>query len=160
MSHPSGTLAGTARPKRRATPARFGRYLIRRGSTNELYSEYVQGDGVTTRRPAGPDRRRGEAAFHQPQRPAGGGRPAGAGAARRGHGLRGDPAVPGALPRRRVLRLRRPAAGRPGGSAVTPVLVDTSVALKWFHEEGEAEVAEARAVLAAHQATRITAYLL
>jgi predicted nucleic acid-binding protein len=43
---------------------------------------------------------------------------------------------------------------------VTPVLVDTSVVMKWFHEEGEAEVAEARALLAAHQADRITAYLL
>jgi predicted nucleic acid-binding protein len=43
---------------------------------------------------------------------------------------------------------------------VTPVLIDTSVALKWFHEEGEAEVAPARAVLAAHQSERITAYLL
>lgn len=43
---------------------------------------------------------------------------------------------------------------------MTAVLVDTSVALKWFHEEGEADVPEARAVLAAHQDERITAYLL
>ena len=43
---------------------------------------------------------------------------------------------------------------------MTPVLLDTSVVLKWFHEEGEAEVAQARAVLAAHQAERVTAYLL
>ena len=43
---------------------------------------------------------------------------------------------------------------------MTAVLIDTSVALKWFHEEGEAEVAPARAVLAAHRAERITAYLL
>jgi predicted nucleic acid-binding protein len=31
------------------------------------------------------------------------------------------------------------------------MLADTSVVLKWFHEEGESEVAEARAILDAHQ---------
>lgn len=31
-------------------------------------------------------------------------------------------------------------------------LVDTSVVLKWLHEAGESEVAEARALLAAHRA--------
>jgi predicted nucleic acid-binding protein len=43
---------------------------------------------------------------------------------------------------------------------MTAVVVDTSVALKWFHEKGETEVAEARAVLAAHRSERITVYLL
>jgi len=43
---------------------------------------------------------------------------------------------------------------------MTAVLVDTSVVLKWFHEEGESDLAEARALLAAHRAERITAYLL
>lgn len=32
------------------------------------------------------------------------------------------------------------------------LLVDTSVLVKWFHEQGEHEVAEARALLAAHRA--------
>lgn len=31
------------------------------------------------------------------------------------------------------------------------LLVDTSVVLKWFHEEGESEVAEARTLLQAHR---------
>ncbi len=43
---------------------------------------------------------------------------------------------------------------------MTAVLLDTSVVLKWFHEEGEAEVDEARALLAAHESGRIAAYLL
>src|SRR5262249_51596260 len=43
---------------------------------------------------------------------------------------------------------------------MTAVLVDTSVVLKWFHAEGEGDLAEARALLAAHRAERITAYLL
>jgi len=32
------------------------------------------------------------------------------------------------------------------------LLVDTSVVLKWFHEDGESEVAEARTLLEAHRA--------
>ena len=34
------------------------------------------------------------------------------------------------------------------------LLVDTSVVLKWFHDEGETEVAPARALLDAHRAGR------
>ena len=34
------------------------------------------------------------------------------------------------------------------------LLVDTSVVLKWFHEQGEAEVQEARALLQAHREGR------
>jgi predicted nucleic acid-binding protein len=34
---------------------------------------------------------------------------------------------------------------------VTAVVVDTSVVIKWFHAEGESEVVEARALLAAHR---------
>lgn len=33
---------------------------------------------------------------------------------------------------------------------MTRLLVDTSVLIKWFHAEGEAEVEPARAILAAH----------
>lgn len=40
------------------------------------------------------------------------------------------------------------------------VVCDASIVLKWFHEEGEAEVDEARAVLAAHQSGLVTAWVL
>lgn len=40
------------------------------------------------------------------------------------------------------------------------VVVDTSVAIKWFHDAGEAEVTEARAVLDAHVRGTITVGLL
>ncbi|HSV64903.1 MAG TPA: PIN domain-containing protein [Mycobacteriales bacterium] len=40
------------------------------------------------------------------------------------------------------------------------VVVDTSVLLRWFHAEGETEVAESRAILAAHLRHRLRAYLL
>jgi predicted nucleic acid-binding protein len=43
---------------------------------------------------------------------------------------------------------------------MTDVLCDTSVVLKWFHDEGESEVAEARAILAAHRAGELTAVVL
>lgn len=39
-------------------------------------------------------------------------------------------------------------------------MVDTSVLLKWFHAEGEGEVAESRAVLAAHRDEVLTAHVL
>lgn len=43
---------------------------------------------------------------------------------------------------------------------MTAVVCDTSVVLKWFHSEGEEEVAEARALLAAHRGGRLTASIL
>ena len=43
---------------------------------------------------------------------------------------------------------------------MTAVVVDTSVVIKWFHAEGESEVREARAVLAAHRDEVLTAYIL
>lgn len=43
---------------------------------------------------------------------------------------------------------------------MTTVVVDTSVLLKWFHSEGEAEVLESRAVLAAHRDEVLTAHLV
>lgn len=43
---------------------------------------------------------------------------------------------------------------------VTDVVCDTSVVLKWFHHEGEQEVDEARALLAAHQSGLLTAWIL
>ncbi len=43
---------------------------------------------------------------------------------------------------------------------VTDVVCDTSVVLKWFHHEGEQEVDEARALLAAHQVGLLTAWIL
>lgn len=43
---------------------------------------------------------------------------------------------------------------------VTDVVCDTSVVLKWFHHEGEQEVAEARTLLAAHQSGLLTAWIL
>jgi len=45
-------------------------------------------------------------------------------------------------------------------SAVTRVLVDTSVLVKWFHSEGEAELSEARAVRTAHQSGEVRAHIL
>jgi len=41
-----------------------------------------------------------------------------------------------------------------------PVVVDTSVLLKWFHTDGESEVPQAQAVLSAHRAELLTAYVL
>jgi predicted nucleic acid-binding protein len=40
------------------------------------------------------------------------------------------------------------------------LLVDTSVAIKWVHEEGESEVVEARRLLAAHRAGDVRLLLL
>ena len=38
---------------------------------------------------------------------------------------------------------------------VIDVVSDANVALKWFHAEGEEEVAEARVLLAAHRARTV-----
>jgi predicted nucleic acid-binding protein len=43
---------------------------------------------------------------------------------------------------------------------VTALLCDTSVVVKWFHESGEAEVAQAREILDAHAAGTLTANVL
>lgn len=43
---------------------------------------------------------------------------------------------------------------------MSSVLVDTSVLIKWFHEEGEQEVAAARALRDAHAAGALDAYVL
>lgn len=40
------------------------------------------------------------------------------------------------------------------------VVVDTSVVLKWFHTENEAEVVESQAILAAHRDEVLAAHLL
>lgn len=40
------------------------------------------------------------------------------------------------------------------------VVVDTSVVVKWFHSENEAEVGESRAILAAHRDELLTAHVL
>ncbi|MGH3974033.1 MAG: type II toxin-antitoxin system VapC family toxin [Pseudonocardiaceae bacterium] len=40
------------------------------------------------------------------------------------------------------------------------VVVDTSVIVKWFHAEDEAEVGESRAILAAHRDEILTAHVL
>ena len=40
------------------------------------------------------------------------------------------------------------------------VVCDTSIVLKWFHEEGEKEVEDARGLLEAHRAGRLTAWIL
>jgi predicted nucleic acid-binding protein len=43
---------------------------------------------------------------------------------------------------------------------VTDVLCDTSVVVKWFHEQDEREVGPSRAILEAHAAGRLTALVL
>ena len=43
---------------------------------------------------------------------------------------------------------------------MTAVLCDASVVLKWFHHEGEQGVEDARKLLAAHRAGRVTAWIL
>ena len=43
---------------------------------------------------------------------------------------------------------------------MTDVLCDTSVVVKWFHESGEGEVFQARAILDAHVAGTLTANVL
>lgn len=43
---------------------------------------------------------------------------------------------------------------------MTAFVVDTSVVIKWFHAEGESEVAESRALLAAHRDELVTAHVL
>jgi predicted nucleic acid-binding protein len=48
--------------------------------------------------------------------------------------------------------------GRDGPGVI--VVVDTSVVVKWFHAENEAEVAESRAILAAHRDGVLTAHIL
>jgi predicted nucleic acid-binding protein len=43
---------------------------------------------------------------------------------------------------------------------LTEVVCDTSIVLKWFHDEGESDVEEARALLTAHQSGRLTTWVL
>lgn len=43
---------------------------------------------------------------------------------------------------------------------MTRLLVDTSVLIKWFHAEGETEVAPARAILSAHARGDVTAHII
>ena len=43
---------------------------------------------------------------------------------------------------------------------VTDVVCDASIVLKWFHDEGEKDVDEARVLLSAHQAGLLTAWIL
>jgi predicted nucleic acid-binding protein len=43
---------------------------------------------------------------------------------------------------------------------VTDVVCDASVVLKWFHDEGEAEVEDARRLLAGHRSGSIVAWVL
>ena len=43
---------------------------------------------------------------------------------------------------------------------MTDVVCDTSVVLKWFHDEGEPDVEDARRLLAAHRSGSITAWVL
>lgn len=43
---------------------------------------------------------------------------------------------------------------------MTRLLVDTSVLIKWFHAEGETEVAAARAILSAHVRGDVTAHVI
>ena len=43
---------------------------------------------------------------------------------------------------------------------MTHLLVDTSVLIKWFHADGEGELAQARAVRAAHVAGELDAHVL
>lgn len=43
---------------------------------------------------------------------------------------------------------------------MTDVVCDASIVLKWFHEEGEREVDEARALLEAHRSGKLTAWIL
>ncbi len=42
----------------------------------------------------------------------------------------------------------------------TDVICDASIVLKWFHDEGEQEVEEARTLLAAHRAGDVSAWIL
>jgi len=48
----------------------------------------------------------------------------------------------------------------PNGTPVTDVVCDASVVLKWFHDEGEADVEDARRLLGAHRSGSITAWVL
>lgn len=43
---------------------------------------------------------------------------------------------------------------------MTALLVDTSILLKWFHEQGEAQVQESRTLLASHVAGELNALIL
>jgi predicted nucleic acid-binding protein len=43
---------------------------------------------------------------------------------------------------------------------VTDVVCDASVVLKWFHDEGERDVEDARRLLGAHRSASITAWVL
>ncbi len=43
---------------------------------------------------------------------------------------------------------------------MTGLLVDTSVLIKWFHSDGESELAEARAIRDAHVRGVVDAYVL
>jgi predicted nucleic acid-binding protein len=55
---------------------------------------------------------------------------------------------------------RRLISSAPSGTPVTDVVCDTSIVLKWFHEQGERDVSEARALLVAHRAGALTAWIL
>jgi predicted nucleic acid-binding protein len=43
---------------------------------------------------------------------------------------------------------------------MTSIVVDTSVLIKWFHTDGESEVTEAQAILAAHRDEVVAAHIL
>ena len=43
---------------------------------------------------------------------------------------------------------------------MSAVVCDTSIVLKWFHEEGEQELEEARALLEGHRAGTLTTWIL
>jgi predicted nucleic acid-binding protein len=43
---------------------------------------------------------------------------------------------------------------------VTDVVCDASIVLKWFHDEGEGDVEDARKLLAAHRSGPLTAWVL
>src|SRR5262245_23655587 len=71
---------------------------------------------------------------------------------RRSRAPAGDSRVPArSTPRHSFVRSAMPA---------TDVVCDASIVLKWFHEDGEAEVEAARELLDAHRAGRITAWVL
>jgi hypothetical protein len=69
----------------------------------------------------------------------------------------------------RVPRLREQGASNPassfapsatGAMPAIDAVFDTSIALKWFHADGEAEVEAARAILAAHRAREVVVAVL
>jgi predicted nucleic acid-binding protein len=48
----------------------------------------------------------------------------------------------------------------PSGTRLTDVVCDASVVLKWFHDEGEPDVEDARRLLGGHRSGAITAWVL